>query len=345
MLLRDKRRRLASLMNGSGVSSVLERMARRPGLLVVNYHRIGDARDTHDFPGVFSATEPEFLEQVDHLARRYRPIDLTELIEVVDRGGSLQEPRILFTFDDAYRDQGERALPALIRRKIPAVLFVATGFLDDSRLPWWDLVSRVAGSTTRLIELELPNRPPLQFDPNTTPRPTIRDHLIQALWETPGWDAEDVHHQLLQSSDVELNEAKETRSLFLDWEEVRRLRDQGVAIGSHTLGHRRLGELSDEEQAIELGGSRRELTARLGEPPLAIAYPFGGRNAVNDRTAALVEAAGYRLGFRFDGGINPGRIPHHQRFDLARVGVSWTDSTSMVRARSALLTAWRRTII
>lgn len=345
MAIRDKRRRLASLLAGSGVLGLLERAARRPGLLVVNYHRVGDARATQDFPGVFSATVEDFQEQIERITRVLEPIGLPELVEAVERDQTLRSPRVLFTFDDAYRDQGEVALPFLIDRSIPTVLFVATDFLNRSRLPWWDLVSRLASQASRPIHLTLPARQPMHLDPEHMSRELIREHLIDALWNCPDWNGDEVHDQLIESSGIALDEAAEARGLFLDWHEVLRLRDAGVAIGSHTRGHQRLGELSDDEQSSELVDSMAELTERLGEPPLAIAYPFGGRAAVNPSTARLAESAGYRLGFRFDGGMNPAQLTRRQRFDLARIGVSWTDSPAMVRARVAMLAACRRSII
>jgi peptidoglycan/xylan/chitin deacetylase (PgdA/CDA1 family) len=53
---------------------------------------------------------------------------------------------------------------------------------------------------------------------------------------------------------------------FLTWRDLRRLERDGVEIGSHTVDHRPLTELSDATVLWELRTSRRVLERRLGLP-------------------------------------------------------------------------------
>jgi peptidoglycan/xylan/chitin deacetylase (PgdA/CDA1 family) len=62
---------------------------------------------------------------------------------------------------------------------------------------------------------------------------------------------------------------------LMSWADVRELRRKGFEIGSHTVTHRRLSELSDEELEAELSESQKVLEVELGEGVRVFAYPFG----------------------------------------------------------------------
>lgn len=82
--------------------------------------------------------------------------------------------------------------------------------------------------------------------------------------------------------------AKGRRLLSAD--EVRQLRAAGSRIGAHTRRHVSLPTASDTQADEEIGGSRAELEATLGEPVREFAYPYGHFQA---SSVELVERAGY----------------------------------------------------
>jgi peptidoglycan/xylan/chitin deacetylase (PgdA/CDA1 family) len=83
----------------------------------------------------------------------------------------------------------------------------------------------------------------------------------------------------------------------LSWSQVRELRDEGMAIGSHTWSHRNLARLSMADSEEDLRRAREVLEERLRERVRAVAYPWGklGRH-VTEQTLAAARRAGYELG-------------------------------------------------
>ena len=65
----------------------------------------------------------------------------------------------------------------------------------------------------------------------------------------------------------------------------------GMEVGSHSISHRRLGELSHEAAQQEIAESRGALQKLLGVPIEHFAYPFG---SFTPETPELVRHAGYR---------------------------------------------------
>lgn len=107
---------------------------------------------------------------------------------------------------------------------------------------------------------------------------------------------------------------------LLDWAEIRALRDQGVAFGSHDDTHRPLTGLRIADLVREGARSRALLTRELGRPCDAFAYPHG---AVDPVVEHLIGACGYVFGFS----CRPGS----SRFDddllsLPRIEVAGSDT-------------------
>lgn len=75
----------------------------------------------------------------------------------------------------------------------------------------------------------------------------------------------------------------------LGWDQLAGLVDRGWEVGSHTVTHPLLTDLSDAALRDELAESRRVVVERLGECR-TIAYPYG---QADDRVAAAAAAAGY----------------------------------------------------
>ena len=88
----------------------------------------------------------------------------------------------------------------------------------------------------------------------------------------------------------------EGRQGTIGWQECRNLVQAGMEVGSHSLTHRRLSMLDDDEAGREFTGSRLRIEAELGRPCVHFACPWG-QPAVDyhpRRDPALARAAGYR---------------------------------------------------
>jgi len=99
---------------------------------------------------------------------------------------------------------------------------------------------------------------------------------------------------------------------YLTWDGVRALAAAGMEIGSHSVDHARLPELSAEQAREELVASKRELEKQLGHPVVLLAYPF---NSVRGNVQRLAGEAGYRIAVA--GPVHGGT----ELLDLARIPV------------------------
>jgi peptidoglycan/xylan/chitin deacetylase (PgdA/CDA1 family) len=79
----------------------------------------------------------------------------------------------------------------------------------------------------------------------------------------------------------------------LTWDDVREMANLGFEIGSHTVTHCNMADVSVDEARRELSDSKSTLEDRLGRPVKWFAYPFGGRQNFGPERLPLVTEAGY----------------------------------------------------
>lgn len=85
-----------------------------------------------------------FTKQMDWLEKK--SFRFLSLDEVVDSEGKtpLWDPSVAITFDDGFRDNYEKAFPALIRRKKNAALFVVVNWVGQNGFVGWKEIKELA---------------------------------------------------------------------------------------------------------------------------------------------------------------------------------------------------------
>jgi peptidoglycan/xylan/chitin deacetylase (PgdA/CDA1 family) len=305
--------------------SLLERLDRPSPhtLAVLMYHRVlepGEA-PTHD-PTVISATPAQFEEQIAFLAASVPVLSLAELLAV--RRGLAQAPpgAVVVTFDDAYYDFAKYAWPALRRHGLPVTLFVPTGFPDDPERPfWWDHLHHALTTTGRRKGLATPfGELPLVTE---TDRIQAFQLLRDRLKSTP-------HDRAMEILDLVTEQLRviPPGGSVLDWDELRRLADEGVALAPHGRTHALLDCLPVEAARDEIRRSVTDLEHQVGSAPPVFAYPAGG---LTEDVVELVREEGFEIAFETIRGTNDLRRVNWLR--LWRINVGRRSSLPLLRAQ------------
>jgi peptidoglycan/xylan/chitin deacetylase (PgdA/CDA1 family) len=307
-----------------------------PLLSVVTHHHVFDVGPDYPFDGeVADATPAQFRARVEALARRCTIVGVDELCRGL-AGEPLPKNPALLTFDDGYRSCLEVALPILRDVGARAVFFIATGYVQERRLYWWERIAWIV-KRARAGRLALSYPAPRELELGGDRRPAIRA-LTRLVKDTPGLDLDRLLADVARAADVEWTDVIERRladELIMTWDQVRALRDAGMDVESHSRRHRVLATLDPAALAEDLAGSRADLERELGRRVRAIAYPVGARIAGTPALRGAVAAAGYELGFtnatgstRLAAGVDP--------LDLSRVAPDRDTSTDFLVAQLAL---------
>lgn len=328
---RAVRRALACALYYSGLLWLYAGWRLRRKAVVLMYHRVlpGGA-DTCSHDGII-VTPATFDLHMAFLARHFRMLTPTQFRrELAD--SAFGRRACLVTFDDGWRDNLVHALPVLQRHAVPAIVFVATGYVGTDKTFWQERLLRLLCLAAQQDGLD----PALLRDSGlegvaradaAAVRRRARDFITGLKFRDPALGA-----ILIERLQAALAHLPESRGLgedrFLDWAEVNALRAGGlVTIGSHAHSHTRLTTLGYQGAYRELVLSRQELAKNGINDVIACAYPNGD---VNDPVEAAATDAGFALGFATKGGL----VAHSsEAMHARRVNIHEADA----RSRAELL--------
>ncbi|MCW3016473.1 MAG: polysaccharide deacetylase [Solirubrobacterales bacterium] len=286
--------RLAPVFDRCGLRALLAGRRRWRGLVVLAHHRVGDARTVVGHPGQLSVDEETLDRQLQILRRDADLIEPAALHEARSHRGRA----VLLTFDDGYADARATALPILQAHGAAAVFFIATGFIDRPRLPWWDELTWIA---------------------ERAHRPAAAGDWTAHYKQLGSGAAERYLDELARRTGVGRAPASAGAGQWCDWDDVRTLRDAGMTIGAHTHDHPVLARAPAERQRHELCLGMDRIEAETGARPRWLAYPVGQRASFSETTRRVAQEAGIELAFSSYGGWNP--WSELDRYDVRRMWV------------------------
>ena len=230
--------------------------------LVLVYHRV-TAVEPPEHEVVPSVTPMLFRRQLEALADVGKIVPLDEIVRDRDRHS---KPRFAITLDDDSATHVEDALPALIELGAPATFFLSGRSLHGLGPYWFEQLERLVAergieTIARLVGV---------------PTDRIDDVIIAC-------EGDPVVQERLEA------EAPDAPR-HLGSQEILQLSRAGMAIGFHTLSHKVLVGLDDEEVAAALTDGRKEIEVVIGRPLVHFAYPHG---KADRRTADKAREAGY----------------------------------------------------
>jgi O-antigen/teichoic acid export membrane protein/peptidoglycan/xylan/chitin deacetylase (PgdA/CDA1 family) len=317
---------VAGALERSGLGAVLARIPTWRGVLVLGYHRIGrPGHGVHD-ARLWSATQQDFDRQLRFLARHVQVVSGDELPAALE---ARRGRHVALTFDDGYRDNYELAYAVLRAHGLPAVFFLATGFLDRPHVAWWDEIAWMARVSPRAgLAPGGWLSAPLRFEEHG--REAAIRALVGVYQGLPEARAEEFLDWLGEATGAGRADPTAASSTWMTWDMVREMRRGGMAFGAHTVDHPVLARCSTDRQQREIAGSVARVRDELGEPATLFSYPIGARDTFDERTRVSVRNAGITHAFSFYGGYQRhGRL---DPLDIPRAYVSPTLSPARFRA-------------
>jgi peptidoglycan/xylan/chitin deacetylase (PgdA/CDA1 family) len=224
------------------------------------------------------------------LGEWFRVLPLPEAVARLVRG-ALPARALAITFDDGYADNHEIALPILRRHGLCATFFIATGFLGGGRMfndTVIEAMRAAAPEALDLSDLAIAGVGQMPLG-DVASRRAAATRLIQALKYLPSPHREEIAERVAERAGCRLPD-----TLMMTSAQVRALHAAGMIIGAHTVHHPILARLDRRAARSEIGASKEQLEAMVGERIGLFAYPNGraGQDYSAD-SVALARAAGF----------------------------------------------------
>jgi peptidoglycan/xylan/chitin deacetylase (PgdA/CDA1 family) len=254
----------------------LSRHYRRGHTLVLAYHSIvpDEGRVTGDMS--LHLAHRHFAQQLDILAETHDVVAMSGILN--DNIPSSDRPRVVITFDDAYAGALSLGVSELVKREMPATIFVAPALLGS--VPWWD---RIADQTA-----------------GTIPE-SLRTYALDTL-------SGKTDFILRQMGGLRSNQKSvlKFQPIGTESELSKAAAQPGICLAAHSWSHPNLCRIDDDELAAELRRPLEWLRTRFASVLPWFSYPYGLHN---ERVQKAAANAGYTGAFRIDGGWMPRRAP------------------------------------
>lgn len=301
-----------------GVAAIIRRFSACHGV-ILTLHRVLPNPPATFSPNAILQITPQFLEQVIITARK-RGFEFVDLDEAIRRtlSPTKQRPFVVLTFDDAYRDNVQNALPILEKHNCPFTLFVPTAFVDGAGEIWWQALEDIVAANN---SIQVPEADGGTFVTKTLEQ---KHHAYDTLYwhmrDIPEPDRVALIRNLARKHGYDL--MAQCRKLIMDWGELTNLAANPLCtIGAHTVRHYELAKLPKEEAILEMVDSASILEKKLGARPTHLSYPIGAPRAASDREFQLAKEHGFTSGVT----TNPGGLysSHAERlYDLPRISLN-----------------------
>lgn len=249
-------------------------------VLVLAYHDIVPRGERPAGDRSLHLAEEAFSLQLDLLGER---VDVVPLGQALDSAPGAR-PRVAITWDDAYQGAMTVGVEQVVRRGLPATVFVAPGMLGGQTF-WWDAVAGTSDLDPAV------RRAALEEGQGDT-------DLVRRLATDRGWPWREAPEYARTATETT----------------VRAAAARGIAVGAHSWTHPNLTRIAADRLADELRRSRDwALAAATGVD--WVAYPYGLQD---DAVRTAAGAAGFAGGLLIEGGW---ALPGGARLAVPRLNV------------------------
>lgn len=253
-------------------------------------------------------TATVFESQISWLSKRYRIVTLSEYLGCLNEKVSNRQRCVAITFDDGLKTTFESVYPFCEYNRIPITIFVSTLHLENGDLLWFSYLNALCSEKiyqSVKADDEIYDLSSLSYRQKAW-------HTLISLAKASG-DPMGFCKKLADfypiPSDIASRYGGMTHSQILS-----AANSCMVEIGSHTVTHPFLSQLSGEAQNIEILRSKQILSDISGKPVRFFAYPSGDYDV---NTLDIVEKVGFDAAFA----VKPKELGVNPLLEVSRMGV------------------------
>lgn len=271
------------LLYWSGMASAYARLRSAPTVTILMYHSVPS-------PDIYGWVDPcnsmparIFERQMRFLSKQRRVVSLDNLIASLKSGDPLPRGTVAITFDDGYLDNLNVAAPILACYGLPAMLYLATDYVDKGRNQWIDMLYGYFRVRSRQ-QLSLMDYGLRSWDlMNPLELRGAYFEIATTLVSAPVA----LRKALLSEIRDQLKPLETPPRLTMNWDEVRQLRRDypDFALGVHTVNHIDLST-HVEATAWEVQTAIKQVEAETDYRPRHFAYPY---NRCNEATRSRLQ--------------------------------------------------------
>ncbi len=246
----------------------------------VFYHVISDedlAYIRHLYPVI---PVEDFCTSLDYLASHYSFVTYQQVHDHILNGTMLPENALHLSVDDGYRQCFDIVRPLLLERNIPATFFLTTSLIDNRILFYRNKVSL---AIDKILHLQNESRSKALAEINNSYGLNMEDGEDFRDWiKELRLPDESIIDEVLQVLHINVPVFLAEERPYLTRHQIQLMHADGFTIGAHTVTHRKLGTLDDEDARREIVESCRLIREITGQEVVPLSFPHSGANLSRD---------------------------------------------------------------
>jgi peptidoglycan/xylan/chitin deacetylase (PgdA/CDA1 family) len=221
-----------------------------------------------------------FEQQIKFLTKHFDVISINEIEK--SRGNQ----NIIITFDDGYMDNYENALPILKKYNCPAIVYVATNFINNKEIPWWIKIWKLISNKEKLV---IDNK--LYEIKNNRCKSELYNELSQKYISLKTDEINNLINEIIKANDYKIDKDE----IFLTTEKLVSLsKNKLIDIGCHTHKHPNLRILNKNEIDYEIYNSIKILEETIKKKIIHFSIPFGTKKTFSNQTIKEIKKYNFK---------------------------------------------------
>lgn len=241
-------------------------------LIVPFYHLVTDSDNTFAKYLYTPRRIADFKRDLEVLTNCYTPLLLKDFIALSTSGKKVNENSFHLTFDDGLSNFYTVVAPILLKRKIPATIFVNTDFVDNKAL----FYRYKASLLYQNYETASPKEKSIFYD-FFEEKGTVKKKLFDINYNNKG-----ILDNLAEAVDYDFNAFLVQKQPYLSSIQIQELIDMGFTIGAHSKNHPLYGDIDFEEQIKQTKESISWLVRKFYLDYKAFSFPHTDLGVTKD---------------------------------------------------------------
>ena len=267
-------------------------------ILAVTYHYVRP--DSPSAPRLRYLHLDNFRKQLDWLCENRRAISRDEFVSIAKGEIGVTDGFIL-TFDDGLLDHCKFVFPELVKRGLWGSFYIPVEPYISHRPLDVHLVHGLLGvfggeKVLQVLEKIIQNSNVSVYGNRGSHRYTRADDeaaVLEVKRQLNYGIAVERRSEIIDGICEDLNFAMDPRDWYLSASEMNEMASAGMIIGSHSMSHRPMAQLSDEIQELEISKSFEWIEMHLENPmDRSFCYPYGGFDTFTPATESILNKNG-----------------------------------------------------
>ena len=280
-------------------------------LYIAMYHYVRDLRNSR-YPEIKGLDVSLFKKQICFFKEKFNPVTIEDVIAYYDEGTPLPNNALLLTFDDGYIDHFTVVFPILQENGMQGSFFIPGKTFSENVLLDVNKIHFVLASA-QICELykEVLEKIDDVIRNNECPDLPSKEELIHKYATEERFDGKEVIFvkRMLQtvlpesvrnritselfSKFVGIDESKFARELYMNIDQIKCMKRNGMFIGLHGYDHYWLGKLDEKKMHDDIDRSLEVLSDVVDKDSFIMNYPYG---SYNNSVLSFLREKGCKLG-------------------------------------------------